>query len=148
MKQGLMSDKMMELIARRFRTLGEPCRLRLIQQLEKGERSVGELVEALDGNQSNVSKHLQVLYDAGLVSRRREGTSVLYVIGDPMVLKLCELVCRSEVEKYTLNPKGSFDMEGIRTMGDDAQKGELVKEIRALAGEVRELKGMLAARAG
>ena len=148
MKQGLMSDKMMELIARRFRTLGEPCRLRLIQQLEKGERSVGELVEALDGNQSNVSKHLQVLYDAGLVSRRREGTSVLYVIGDPMVLKLCELVCRSEVEKYTLQSKGSFDMEGIRTMGDDAQKGELVKEIRALAGEVRELKGMLAARAG
>ena len=139
---------MMELIARRFRTLGEPCRLRLIQQLEKGERSVGELVEALDGNQSNVSKHLQVLYDAGLVSRRREGTSVLYVIGDPMVLKLCELVCRSEVEKYTLQSKGSFDMEGIRTMGDDAQKGELVKEIRALAGEVRELKGMLAARAG
>jgi DNA-binding transcriptional ArsR family regulator len=102
MKQGLMSDKMMELIARRFRTLGEPYRLRLIQELEKGERSVGELVEALDGNQSNVSKHLQILYDAGLVSRRRAGTSVLYAISDPMVLKLCELVCRSEAEKSRL----------------------------------------------
>jgi DNA-binding transcriptional ArsR family regulator len=146
MKQVSMCDKMMELIARRFRTLGEPYRLRLIQQLEKGERSVGELVQALDGNQSNVSKHLQVLYDAGLVSRRRDGTSVLYAIGDPMVLKLCELVCKSEVEKYVLDSKGSFDMDGIGSVGDDMPRGELVKEIRALAGEVRELKGMLAAR--
>jgi DNA-binding transcriptional ArsR family regulator len=99
MKQVPMSDKMMELIARRFRTLGEPYRLRLIQELEKGERAVGELVEALDGNQSNVSRHLQILYDAGLVGRRRVGTSILYAISDPMVVKLCALVCQSETEK-------------------------------------------------
>ncbi len=94
-----MSDKMMELIARRFRTLGEPFRLRLLQQLESGEKTVNALVEALGAQQPNVSKHLTLLYEAGLVSRRREGTSVLYGIGDPMVFKLCELVCRSEAEK-------------------------------------------------
>jgi len=94
-----MSDKMMDLVARRFRTLGEPFRLRLLEQLQQGEKSVGELAEALDGNQPNVSKHLGILHDAGLVSRRREGNSIVYAISDPMVFRLCDLVCRSESER-------------------------------------------------
>lgn len=94
-----MSDKMLALVAKRFRTLGEPFRLRLLQQLEAREKTVNELVEALDGNQPNVSKHLALLHDAGLVSRRRDGTSVLYRISDPVVFKLCELVCSNEAEK-------------------------------------------------
>ncbi len=94
-----MSDKMLGLVARRFRTLGEPYRLRILQDLEAGEKSVGELVTALDGNQPNVSKHLQILSDAGLIGRRREGTSIFYAISDPMVFKLCALVCSSETKK-------------------------------------------------
>lgn len=94
-----MSDKMMELVARRFRTLGEPFRLRILQELEAGERSVGDLVSALNGNQPNVSKHLQILFDAGLVGRRREGTTMFYAISDPIVFKLCALVCSNEAEK-------------------------------------------------
>ena len=94
-----MSDKMLDLVARRFRTLGEPYRLRILQQLEQGEKSVGELVASLDGNQPNVSKHLQILSDVGLIGRRREGTSVFYAISDPMVFKLCALVCSSEADK-------------------------------------------------
>lgn len=94
-----LSDKMFELIARRFRTLGEPFRLRLLQTLEDGEKTVGEVVAELDGTQSNVSKHLQILHDAGLVSRRREGTSIFYGISDPMVFRLCDLVCRSAADK-------------------------------------------------
>ncbi len=94
-----MSDKMLDLVARRFRTLGEPYRLRILQELEAGEKSVGELVAAMDGNQPNVSKHLQVLFDGGLISRRRAGTSIFYAIGDPMVFKLCALVCSSETER-------------------------------------------------
>lgn len=94
-----MSDNMLDLVARRFRTLGEPYRLRILQQLEAGEKSVGELVAALDGNQPNVSKHLQILSDSGLVGRRREGTSIFYAISDPTVFKLCALVCASEAQK-------------------------------------------------
>ena len=94
-----MSDKMMDLVARRFRMLGEPFRLRLLQQLQTGEKTVNELVAALDGNQPNVSKHLTLLYESGLVGRRREGTSVIYSISDPIVFKLCDLVCKSETEK-------------------------------------------------
>ena len=93
------SDKMLALIARRFKMLGEPYRLRLLQVLENGEKTVGDLATALDGKQPNVSKHLQMLHDAGLVSRRREGTSIFYGIADPMVLKLCELVCDRATER-------------------------------------------------
>ena len=94
-----MSEEMLNLVARRFRTLGEPYRLRILQELEAGEKSVGELVAVLDGNQPNVSKHLQILLDAGLIGRRREGTSIFYAIGDPMVFRLCALVCSSEAKK-------------------------------------------------
>jgi DNA-binding transcriptional ArsR family regulator len=94
-----MSDNMLALVARRFRTLGEPYRLRILQELGAGEKSVGELVAGLDGNQPNVSKHLQILFDAGLISRRREGTSIFYAISDPTVFKLCALVCSSEAER-------------------------------------------------
>ena len=90
-----LSDKMVDHVARRFRTLGEPFRLRILQTLESGEQTVTQLVDALDANQSNVSKHLQVLFDSGLVGRRRDGNSILYSIADPVVFKLCELVCRS-----------------------------------------------------
>lgn len=93
------NEKMIGLVAHRFRMLGEPYRLRMLQVLESGERTVGDLVETLDGNQPNVSKHLQMLHDAGIVSRRREGNSVYYGIADPMIFKLCDLVCRSAAEK-------------------------------------------------
>lgn len=94
-----MSDKMLEQVARRFRHLAEPFRLRILNVLSQGEKSVGELVEALEGNQPNVSKHLQLLYDGGLISRRKQGTSNLYAISDPMIFELCNLVCQSIAEK-------------------------------------------------
>lgn len=99
MKKEAMGDRMLELVARRFRTLGEPFRLRILQELELGEKTVGQLVEALDGNQPNISKHLSILHDAGLVARRRAGTSIVYGINDTMVFRMCDLVCRSEAEK-------------------------------------------------
>ncbi|MDE1178745.1 MAG: metalloregulator ArsR/SmtB family transcription factor [Edaphobacter sp.] len=106
-----MSDKMMELVARRFRTLGEPLRLRILQQLEAGEKTVGELVDALDAGQPNISKHLGILYDAGLVGRRREGNAMIYGINDPMVFRLCDLVCRSETKRS----KAAFEALNGRT---------------------------------
>jgi DNA-binding transcriptional ArsR family regulator len=90
-----LSDQMLDVIARRFRMLGEPQRLRILQALESGEHTVGSLVAQLQGNQPNISKHLQALYDAGLVGRRRSGNSVLYFISDPVIFRVCELVCRS-----------------------------------------------------
>lgn len=87
-----MSDQMLGLVAGRFRTLGEPYRLRILQALAHAEMTVGQLVQSLDGNQPNVSKHLQILYQAGILRRRREGNTIIYSLIDSGVLKLCDLV--------------------------------------------------------
>jgi DNA-binding transcriptional ArsR family regulator len=82
-----------ELIAQRLRVIGDPVRIRLLDHLREGEASVASLTETLGATQQNVSKHLQVLHQAGIVGRRKEGTSVLYRIVDSSVFELCELVC-------------------------------------------------------
>jgi DNA-binding transcriptional ArsR family regulator len=98
-KQALaLSDRMIEHVAARFRALGEPLRLRILQVLEAGEATVSDIVMRLDANQSNVSRHLHNLHDAGLVGRRREGSNVFYFVSDPTVLKICRLVCERAEE--------------------------------------------------
>jgi DNA-binding transcriptional ArsR family regulator len=94
-----MSDKMLDLVAGRFRTLGAPYRLRILQVLTRGAMRVGDLVEELHGNQPNVSKHLQILHQAGIVGRRREGNGTVYSLNDPTIFRLCELVHRNESRK-------------------------------------------------
>ena len=93
-----LSGQMIELMATRFRMLGEPHRLRILQVLETGEHPVNEIVEKLQANQSNVSRHLNALFSAGIVSRRRDGNTIYYAIGDPVILKICHLVCHSAAE--------------------------------------------------
>jgi DNA-binding transcriptional ArsR family regulator len=93
--------ELVELIAERFRVLGEPMRIRLLDALRDAPASVGQLQQATGASQQNVSKHLGVLLRSGLVSRRKEGTFSLYAIADEGVFDLCEKVCggmRSHVE--------------------------------------------------
>ncbi len=84
---------LVELIAERFRVLGEPMRIRLLDALRDGEATVHDLQEATDASQQNVSKHLGVLLRAGIVGRRKEGNFSLFSIVDPTVFSLCEEVC-------------------------------------------------------
>jgi DNA-binding transcriptional ArsR family regulator len=86
-------EPLVELIARRFRAMGEPMRIRLLDRLRDGEATGGELVEALGTSQQNVSKHLALLAEVGIVGRRRDGSHVYYRIVDETVLGLCEDVC-------------------------------------------------------
>ena len=82
-----------ELIAQRLRVIGDPTRIRILDLLREGPLSVGHLTERLDTTQQNVSKHLGVLLQAGIVSRRKEGTSSYYAVADEGVFALCEQVC-------------------------------------------------------
>jgi len=84
---------LVELIAQRFRCLGEPMRIALLDRLRDGEATVSELTEATGASQQNVSKHLGVLLSAGIVSRTKRGTSSVYAIADETVFALCEQVC-------------------------------------------------------
>lgn len=83
-----------ELIARRFRALSDPTRLRILDFLRvREEASVGELTVALGASQQNVSKHLAALRAEGFVARSKRGTSSIYRISDPAVMDLCDNVC-------------------------------------------------------
>lgn len=90
-----LSDPLAELIARRFRVIGEPTRIRLLDRLRDGEATVQELTEALGASQQNVSKHLQVLLETGIVGRRKDGNRAYYSVADDGVFALCEHVCGS-----------------------------------------------------
>jgi DNA-binding transcriptional ArsR family regulator len=88
------TQEVAELQARFFRALGDPTRVRLLQTLlgaPDGERSVGELVVALDAPQSRISTHLSCLRWCGLVQTRREGKQVYYRVDDPRVRELLAL---------------------------------------------------------
>jgi DNA-binding transcriptional ArsR family regulator len=84
---------LVDLIAERFRVLGEPMRVRLLDALRESPATVGELERATDASQQNVSKHLGVLLRSGLVSRCKEGNFSRYAIADEGVFELCDQVC-------------------------------------------------------
>jgi len=92
-KRLVLSDDALELVAARFRSLGDPSRLKLLSVLMTGERSVQQLVEETGLSQTNVSRHLGLLRREGLVARQTQGNRALYRLQDASLVKLCELVC-------------------------------------------------------
>jgi DNA-binding transcriptional ArsR family regulator len=88
-----LPDPLVERVAERFRVLGEPMRIRLLEAMRDGEMSVRDLQEATGASQQNVSQHLGVLLRAGVVTRRKEGNFSRYSISDPVVFSLCDEVC-------------------------------------------------------
>lgn len=100
-----LPPRALELIASRFRVLGEASRLKLISALQAGEKNVGELVAATGLNQANVSRHLQSLTDAGILFRRKDGLNVIYAIADPSIFDLCDLVCGSMQKRLAEHAK-------------------------------------------
>jgi ArsR family transcriptional regulator len=105
MKRKNLTPEARALIAARFRVLSEPMRLGILHVLGDGEMTVTQLIEALDAGQSNVSKHLGVLLDAGVVARRKEGLNAYYSIADESIFQLCELVCSSIDERLAAQRK-------------------------------------------
>lgn len=83
------------MLAERFKIFSEPMRLKLIYALMDGEKTVSELMEATGGMQANVSKHLGMLLDAGVVGRRKQGLQAHYRIVDESIYEMCETVCGS-----------------------------------------------------
>ena len=94
-------------LASRFRLLSEPLRLQILSRLQAGETSVSQLAIEIGTSQPNVSKHLRLLIDGGLVARRQQKTSVFVRIADPSVFELCHVVCGS-IEKHLHTQARSF----------------------------------------
>ena len=88
----LLTVEELERIAGRFKVLGEPMRLRILQSVCKKPHSVNEIVAAVGSTQANVSKHLALLTAGGVLGRRKNGQCVYYAVKDKLAVKLCELV--------------------------------------------------------
>ena len=88
-----MDDQVLEVLARYFRALSEPLRLKILDCLRAAPMNVGQLTQQLGCSQANVSKHLSVLMEAGLVEREARGTTAWYRFADPEVYELCDVVC-------------------------------------------------------
>ncbi len=94
MQTELVPRELLEQAARRFRLLGEPARLELLNLLHThGEMNVQDLVAATGQSQANVSKHLRLMTEEQMVSRRQEGLYSYYRIADPSLSGICLLVC-------------------------------------------------------
>jgi DNA-binding transcriptional ArsR family regulator len=89
----MVTDAQLVEIAEKFKALSEPSRLAVLRRLMEGEGAVGEIAEDIGQLQPNVSRHLGALKRAGFVTGRRDGQSIFYSISDPVVVKLCELLC-------------------------------------------------------
>lgn len=92
MRRTKVSAEVLALIAERFKALSEPARLEILTNLAAGEMTVTQLVDRSGLGQANVSKHLQSLYAAGFVGRRKEGLFVYYFLADAAVLKLYDIM--------------------------------------------------------
>jgi DNA-binding transcriptional ArsR family regulator len=88
-----LTPELIELVAERFKALAEPARLQILNALRAREMTVTELVEGTGLGQANVSKHLQSLYAAGFVDRRKDGLFTHYSLADRDVFKLCDIMC-------------------------------------------------------
>ena len=88
-----ISGPALRLVARRFKVLSEPARLQLLIALEQGEQHVTALVKLTGLTQANVSKHLGILMEVGMVDRRKQGLNSFYFISDPQIMELCDLMC-------------------------------------------------------
>jgi DNA-binding transcriptional ArsR family regulator len=107
----VLSDKVLEKVGERLKLLSEPMRLRLLYSLTDGEKSVSKLVRDTGALRANVSKHLGMLLDAGVVRRRKQGLNSYYSVADESIYDLCELVCESlydqlaaELEDFSSSP--------------------------------------------
>ena len=93
MTSQLEDDSVFETAAELFRAMAAPMRLKIISALCNGEKNVSELLAEIDTTQPNMSQHLNTLYQAGVLARRREGVSIYYFIANDKVVQMCRSIC-------------------------------------------------------
>jgi DNA-binding transcriptional ArsR family regulator len=105
-------DQVFAVVARYFGLLSAPTRLRILHTICQDERSVSAIVVATGATQTNVSRHLALMHRAGVVSRRREGSTVYYRVADPEFVEICRSVCMriaSRIDEWRPLRQGLLD---------------------------------------
>ena len=101
-----LPDEALAQVAAYFQALAEPTRLQILNLLRQQERSVGELAQLCGYSSANISRHLALLTQHGLVARESRGNSAIYSIADPSVYALCDLVCGSIARQFERSAQG------------------------------------------
>jgi ArsR family transcriptional regulator len=100
-----MTDQTFELAAELFSVLSAPIRLRIIKSVCDSEKNVTDILKEVNTTQPNMSQHLNTLYKAGILGKRRDGVQMYYRVIDPRVTELCHSVCsRVGTEEASPNP--------------------------------------------
>ena len=86
-------DSVFESAAELFKAMAAPMRLKIISALCNGEKNVSELRAEIHTTQPNMSQHLNTLYQAGILGRRREGVNIYYFIANDKVVHMCRTIC-------------------------------------------------------
>lgn len=92
-KENMLSDEQVEEVARAFKTLSEPARLKILLALRQGEMCVYHIVEAVGGTQSAVSHQLRIMRESRMIKARRDGQNIVYSLADAHVVAVLELAC-------------------------------------------------------
>ena len=99
-------ERLYEVVSDYFGLLAEPTRLKILSAICDGERSVSDIVERVGATQTNVSRHLNLMYAKGVLERRREGQMTFYSIADANVVTLCRTVCvhmASQIDEHSVS---------------------------------------------
>ena len=110
-------DEFLDVMADKFRMLADPTRLAILRALMGGAKNVTQVVAETGRNQANVSKHLKMLAESGLIARRKQGLRVFYSLDDPLVERLCRIVCDTIIDEAR-EPSHPTD-EAPRWLGSD-----------------------------
>jgi DNA-binding transcriptional ArsR family regulator len=90
-----MTDERIEQVSMRFKVLAEPMRLKILRTICEEEKSVQEIVKLTKANQANISKHLSMMAESGIVSRRKDGLNCYYTLADESIFQVCQIVTKS-----------------------------------------------------
>jgi ArsR family transcriptional regulator len=111
----------LEAVADYFKIFSETSRLQILQCLKSGSMNVMELCEATGLGQANLSKHLKVMTQAGILTRHPKGTSAYYEIADPLVFEFCELACGQIAERLRQQTEAFLQVTSLQPRGNASQ---------------------------
>ena len=109
-----ISPQILARVAEYFKILSETSRLQILCSLKSGSKNVSEIMEITQLGQANVSKHLKILTQAGMVERQPKGVSVFYQINDPTIFALCDLVCDRLAEQLQIDSESLKQLKAIK----------------------------------
>ncbi|MCS7014361.1 MAG: metalloregulator ArsR/SmtB family transcription factor [Chloroherpetonaceae bacterium] len=105
-----MTDEKLAQVAARFRVLGEPARLKILRTICSEEKNVQQIVAETQMGQANVSKHLSLMYEHGIVERRKEGLNCYYRLADDTIFEICQIASKG-VERNLLTKLRQFQLK-------------------------------------